>query len=336
MEVPMGVAPKNNRFTRRFTRRALLGGSASLLLIGCGGSSESPDDTKAANEETTRGADQIGMSVASFDVAADFAAPITVGISDVTGMVLTYGTVELTIAATAPNNASDAVRLTAPFLPLPGRRGARAGTDSSAPAWVTPSESVGVYRTGPVKLPAGFYEVTARWETSVVTTGLEVLEKARVVLPGTAAPTTRNAVITTAGVPASQIDSRATATADLDPRIHSTVIADALAAGRPIVVAATTPVFCQSQFCGPITDVVAELSPKYPAVAFVHLEVWENYDAAKINAAAAEWIWPDGDSGRGANEPWVFAVDAKGMIAKRWANVLDIDELTAWLGEQPT
>jgi hypothetical protein len=33
-------------------------------------------------------------------------------------------------------------------------------------------------------------------------------------------------------------------------------VADAIAAGRPVMVVGSTPVFCVSRFCGPITDAV--------------------------------------------------------------------------------
>ncbi len=192
-----------------------------------------------------------------------------------------------------------------------------------------------MYRTEPVQLPAGFYEVIARGTTDrgdlEVRTGLEVLERSRVIAPGGAAPATRNPVIGTPDVPPVEIDSRASAASDLDPRIHSVVIADALAAKRPIVVAVTTPVYCQSKFCGPITDVVAGLADTHPEVAVVHLEVWKDYATTTVSPFAAEWIWPDGDPNRGANEPWVFLVGRDGKVIERWGNVLDLEDLTARL-----
>ena len=86
------------------------------------------------------------------------------------------------------------------------------------------------------------------------------------------------------------------------------------------MVVVSTPVFCVSRFCGPITDAVQELAQRYgDDVDFVHLEVWQDFETQTVNDAAAEWIWPDqrGD----AAEPWVFLVGADGIILRRWDNV---------------
>jgi hypothetical protein len=86
------------------------------------------------------------------------------------------------------------------------------------------------------------------------------------------------------------------------------------------MVVVSTPVFCVSRFCGPITDAVGDLARRYgDRMDFVHLEVWRDFEAQEINPAAAEWIWPDqqGD----AAEPWVFLVGADGTIMQRWDNV---------------
>lgn len=54
-------------------------------------------------------------------------------------------------------------------------------------------------------------------------------------------------------------------------------------------------------------------------MAFVHLEVWEDFEAKKLNGAAAQWIYPPGVEG--AREPWVFTVDPQGVIVDRFDNV---------------
>jgi hypothetical protein len=61
------------------------------------------------------------------------------------------------------------------------------------------------------------------------------------------------------------IDSRARTQAEIpDPELHQTTIAQAIADRRPLVVVFSTPVYCVSQFCGPIADLIAELAPRYP------------------------------------------------------------------------
>lgn len=341
----VGPANRADPADRDLTRRSLLTGALAATVVAAGGSvlaacgSSGGDDagTNPALQPTDGSVPEseaaIGMSPASFDNAADRPSPVMVGISDVNGEVLAWGTIDLAITPTGSADATPAWTGPATFLPLVGRP--EASNSSAAPVFGPPSAGVGVYRTEAVRLPAGFYEITATGTTDrgplEVRTGLEVLERSRVLVAGAKAPATRNPVIATAGVPASEIDSRATTTADLDPRIHTVVIADALAARRPVVVAVTTPVYCQSKFCGPITDVVAGLADRFPRAALVHLEVWKDYETTTISPFAAEWIWPDGDQQRGANEPWVFLVGRDGTITQRWGNVLDLGELTALL-----
>jgi len=44
------------------------------------------------------------------------------------------------------------------------------------------------------------------------------------------------------------------------------------------MVVVSTPTYCQSRFCGPITDSVSALAQRYgDRMAFVHLEVWKNF-----------------------------------------------------------
>ena len=74
-----------------------------------------------------------------------------------------------------------------------------------------------------------------------------------------------------------------------------------------------------SQFCGPITDTVERKAAAHPDVAFVHLEVWEDFENKKLTPWATEWILPDPQ--RGGKEPWVFFVGRDGTIVERLDNV---------------
>ena len=70
-----------------------------------------------------------------------------------------------------------------------------------------------------------------------------------------------------------------------------------------------------------------ELAPQYPDVNFLHVEVFTNInDPANIVLAPAveEWGLP--------TEPWVFVVDANGIVAGRYEGVVTPEELREVLG----
>jgi hypothetical protein len=98
--------------------------------------------------------------------------------------------------------------------------------------------------------------------------------------------------------------------------MHDVKIKDALAAGRPLVIVFSTPVFCPSRFCGPVNEEVEALHDIYKEkVDFVHIEIWRDFDKKLLNATAREWLlWPNGR----LVEPFVYAIDRNGIIYDRW------------------
>jgi peroxiredoxin len=105
-------------------------------------------------------------------------------------------------------------------------------------------------------------------------------------------------------------------------------IADALQQQKPLVIVFATPVFCVSQFCGPITEMIEQMQPKYADKAnFIHVEIWSDFQKNAVNKAAADWLLRNGN----LNEPWVFLVDRDGIIVKRWDNVATQDEVESAL-----
>lgn len=245
-----------------------------------------------------------------------------------------FGTVELTFAylgARGSVSRAGAVTqtVTAHFLPIPGQR-----IDAGAPGprFVEGAQGIGVYAAPDVTFDRpGFWEVT----TAAVIDGarqqaqaaFEVLERSAIPAVGDPAPRTEHAVAATVGVDARPIDSRAAADVALpDPELHATTIAAALDAGRPLMVVVSTPTYCQSRFCGPITDSVSALAKRHGDVmAFVHLEMWKDFEKGELNKAAAEWIFPPGTED--AREPWVFVIDRSGRIAHRFDNVASDAEM---------
>ena len=79
-----------------------------------------------------------------------------------------------------------------------------------------------------------------------------------------------------------------------DPELHQTTIADAIKAGRAALVLFATPVYCTSQFCGPTTDELEQLSSRAPDRAdYIHVEIWDKHTQQHqvLNKAAADWLY---------------------------------------------
>jgi hypothetical protein len=168
-------------------------------------------------------------------------------------------------------------------------------------------------------------EVDGRTETT--TGAFEVLASSDIPAVGDPAPRTRQSLAGDPTVDPKSIDSRAGGDTPIpDPDLHDITVADAIAAGRPVMVVVSTPTFCVSRFCGPITDSVQQLALEYgDRMEFIHVEVWQDFAANELNPAAVEWIAPTPEADGG--EPWVFVIDADGIIVDRFDNVASDAEL---------
>ncbi len=112
---------------------------------------------------------------------------------------------------------------------------------------------------------------------------------------------------------------------DPDPSFYELSLDDALDSGQPTVVVFATPAFCQSQTCGPMLDQVKAAAPEHPGVTFVHVEVYEDFqDATSVEEltpapAAVAWGLP--------SEPWLYFVDADGIVTARYEGTVSPEEL---------
>ena len=296
-----------------------------LLAVACG-------DTDGAGE-----AGEAGLAVlpASFDLAAGGENRFMVGILTVEGEPVGGGQAQLAFSRLDEEGGAQQVA-TAPadFLAVPGK----APDGELTQPQVLDGGVAGVYETRVALEQPGTWEVEAtvdvdgRGELSG-SAAFAVAAEHQVPDVGEPAPAVRNHTLDAHGdAPLTAVDSRASGDDVPDPDLHDATVAETLAAGRPAVVLVTTPVYCVSRFCGPITDEVAALEEHYGDRAeFIHLEVWRDFEAGVLNEAAAEWIQTPG----GGNEPWVFMVGPDGMIQARWDNVLDLDELEDMLEQLP-
>ena len=322
----------------------LLAGALVLTACGGGGDDADTDTDEGAGRATTTtqpedGSEPIGAAkddpfvaqVASYELVANqdqrFLAALA---GNGTGKVVSFGTVDLEFfylgTRTKPIDPPQP-KFTSPaaFFPVAGQT---ADANQPGPREARPSEGVGVYAAEKVRFDQdGFWGVrvkaTIGGKPIQASAGFEVVADSQLPFPGRPAPRTENPTTGAAGVDPEAIDSRAKdGEAAPDPELHETSIAAALAAGRPTVVVVSTPVYCVSQFCGPITDSVSRLAKTYgDRVAFVHLEVWKDFEKKVVNPAAKEWITPKNNVGD-TKEPWVFVVGGDGIVKQRFDNVV--------------
>ena len=156
---------------------------------------------------------------------------------------------------------------------------------------------------------------TREGQEGKVTVPFTVLPEATTPAVGTPAPLTRNP--TARDVPdLSRIDSAVEPVAAL----HQISVADAIAAGKPALVAFITPGYCATRFCGPTYELVKKLIPTYgDKAALIHIEVWKDPINRVQADAVTEW--------RLKSEPYLFVVDRNGVITDKFEGPVSLAEL---------
>lgn len=297
-----------------------------------------PACSDSDNEDSSepRTSTSIGAVVASYDLAVGGEQRFLVGLTGDEGQLVSFGDVELNFSYLGPatgRKASPQRRqtVTATWFPVAGQK---IEEEPTGPKLVNPSEGTGVYEAQDME-----FDEPGVWQVEVVaalegdaraasaSATFEVLPDHRVIAPGDEAPSIENHLPGTAAAPAKAVDSRAEDDGTVpDPELHSMTVAAALASGKPTLVVVSTPVYCQSRFCGPITDSVQLLAQRFGnEMNFIHLEVWQNFEDQAINKAAADWIYRDG--GAQANEPFVFVIDRGGVVRHRLDNAISDAQL---------
>ena len=106
---------------------------------------------------------------------------------------------------------------------------------------------------------------------------------------------------------------------DLEPDLafYETTIADAISLGRPAVIVFATPAFCTTQFCGPVLDNVKAVRADYAEeVTFIHIEPFLlDEDGGLMQDGGAPAVAETTTAWSLQTEPWVFIVDANGLIS---------------------
>jgi hypothetical protein len=303
-----------------------------LLMTGCSGSGDGGANDGPKPELTAE--------VASFDLAADRPTRFLVGLGMFTPdgqLFVSGGHVLLSFYFLGEDQATTREPFadeTATFLPIAGSDGPFGPEPVAAPG----SSGRGVYALEDFEFDRpGFWEVevTADLEDQGPLTApgaFEVLPEPLVPAVGDRAPKTENLTLRSEDAPQEAIDSRAATGEIPDPELHTTTVAEAIAEHHPVLVVISTPVYCVSKFCGPVTDMVQELAAEYEDRAeFIHIEVWRDFQGRVVNKAAAEWILRNDT----LQEPWVFFIDRDGRVGGRWDNVATRQEIEPFLQGLP-
>ena len=114
------------------------------------------------------------------------------------------------------------------------------------------------------------------------------------------------------------------------PAMNELTVAEALATGKPVLVAIATPSFCQTRFCGPLMEeVVVPLWEQFgDKVQFVHVEPFDLAEARDNGrlvpvSLLSEWSLQ--------TEPWIFVADRDGLVAAKFEGIAALDEVRAVL-----
>ena len=94
---------------------------------------------------------------------------------------------------------------------------------------------------------------------------------------------------------------------------------------RPVALLFSTPQFCVSRVCGPVTDVTVDLQHEFgDRIAFIHQEVYAGNQPHQGLRAQMKAFHLQ-------TEPWLFAINRRGVIVARLEGAFGTTELRAAL-----
>jgi hypothetical protein len=94
---------------------------------------------------------------------------------------------------------------------------------------------------------------------------------------------------------------------------------------RPVALLFSTPQLCTSRVCGPVTDIAVSLQKEFAGqIDFIHQEVY-------VDNQPSKGLRPQMKAFHLQTEPWLFAIDRRGVIVARLEGAFGANELRAAL-----
>ncbi len=170
---------------------------------------------------------------------------------------------------------------------------------------------------------------------------LEVKDRSNVPIIGQPAIVTKTLTVKDVPDPA-QLSSGT----QVDPAMYQISLDQALTNGKPTALLFATPAFCKTATCGPSLDVMQGLQKQYGSkVNFIHSEVYKypfdqsvqlQQDAMQKSTKENRAPTPDELSAglsdamvawKLSSEPWLFLIDAKGIVVGRYEGGITKEEM---------
>jgi hypothetical protein len=102
---------------------------------------------------------------------------------------------------------------------------------------------------------------------------------------------------------------------------HTTTIAQGLAQHKPMLLYFGEPGFCMTEVCGPVVGIIKQLCTSYcDKLTFEHIEV-------RVPPGAQGPFNPAYVAFGLSSEPWIYLVNADGVVADRFEGPVTLDEL---------
>jgi hypothetical protein len=307
--------------------RLLLALSVSILVAACGGDATTPS-SPAASASASAGA------VPSDAGTKASVIPIIVSSRQVPGpnrFVFSFLDPKTNLPAAAPDRKAS-VAFIAPGETQPG-----AATEATFVWAIEGSRGdyvANVELGAPGDWKAVFITEAPGAPQEAIGVGFQVSESSPTIAIGSPAPATDNPTVASAG----SVD-RVSTDPHPDPTFYELTVKEALAAKQPFVLVFATPAFCQSAQCGPTLDRIKAVAAASPEnVRFINVEPYQltfiegrlqpvldaNNQLQPVEAVNTWGI---------LTEPWVFTVDASGVVRGSFEGVVGEDELKAAVAE---